>query len=305
LTPSSAVPILLDVDTGVDDAIAIAAALGSPRVELAAISSLAGNVDVEKTTANTLAVLDLLNAPEIPVHRGASRPLARSPRDASHFHGFDGLGETRLPVSRRIVGPDRGPAAIIRHALARPGELTLVCVGPLTNLAIALNVAPELPALLRSVVVMGGAFYRGGNVTRHAEFNIWADPEAASQVFVAPFQQLTVVGLDVTERVSVTREQWQALSKQTSVGANLTRLVCRRAFETRGDEVFHLHDPLAVAVAALPDLVQTRPSSVEVVLTGDEEGRTLARPGGTIKIADDVNGPRFEHWFRSALQFDS
>lgn len=305
MTSSSAAPILLDVDTGVDDAIAIAAALGSPDVDLVAISSLAGNVDVEKTTANTLAVLDLLNAADIPVHRGASRPLARSPRDAAHFHGFDGLGESRLPVSQRIVGPDRGPAAIIRYALARPGELTLVCIGPLTNLAIALNVAPELPVLLRSVVVMGGAFYRGGNVTQHAEFNVWADPEAASQVFSAPFQDLTVVGLDVTERVSVTRHQWQAMSEQTSVGANLVRLVCRRSFETREAEVFHLHDPLAVAVAALPDLVNTRPASVEVILTGDEEGRTLAQPGRTIRVAYDVDRPRFEHWFGTALQFDS
>lgn len=301
---ASKVPILLDVDTGVDDAIAIAAALGSPEIELVAITTVTGNVDVEKTTANTLAVLDWLEARDVPVHRGASRPLSRQPRDAAHFHGVDGLGESRLPVSGRGVGSDRGPAAIIRHALARPGELTLVCVGPLTNFAIAANVAPELPALLRSVVVMGGAFFQPGNVTPHAEFNIWADPEAASQVFSLPFPDLTVVGLDVTEGVSITREQWQAMGEEETRAARLVHRICRRSFETLGSDVFYLHDPLAVGVAAQPDMVTMVGSELEVILTGDEQGRTVARSPGSVKVADAVNAALFDDWFSRALRCD-
>ncbi len=301
MTAASRVPVLMDVDTGVDDAIALAAAVGTPEVELVAVSSVAGNVDVEKTTANTLAVLDVLGAPEIPVHRGASRPLVRMPRDAAHFHGADGLGESRLPLSRRDVGPDRGPAAIIRHVLARPGELTLVCVGPLTNLAIALNVAPELPQLFRSVVVMGGAFFQDGNITPHAEFNVYADPEAADQVFAAPFPDLIVVGLDVTEHVSISRAQWERMSNMDHDVAALVYRICRRSFKERGAEEFHLHDPLALAVAVCPDLVATRPSTVEVVTEGVEEGRTTARPGGGVSVAHTVDTQGFETWFWRAL----
>src|SRR5215211_5664258 len=152
------VPVILDVDTGTDDALALAYAVMSPRIDLIAATTVAGNVDIEKTTANTLTVLDWLGAADIPVHRGASRPLVRPHRDASYFHDEGGLGGARLPASTRMVGADRGPAALIRLASQRPGELTLVALGPLTNLAIALNVEPELPQLLKSVVVMGGAY---------------------------------------------------------------------------------------------------------------------------------------------------
>ena len=153
---SERVPLVLDVDTGTDDALALAYAVASPEIELVAITTVAGNVDVEKTTSNTLSVLDWLGAGDVSVHRGASRPLVRPHRDAIYFHDEGGLGGARLPTSTRSIGPDRGPAALIRLARQRPGELTLVALGPLTNLAIALNVEPRLPELLKSVVLMGG-----------------------------------------------------------------------------------------------------------------------------------------------------
>src|SRR3954451_25494874 len=176
-------PIILDVDTGTDDALALAFAVASPDVDLVAVTTVAGNVDVERATANSLAVLEWLGAGDVPVHRGASRPLVRPHRDASYFHDEGGLGGARLPTSMRSVGVDRGPAALIRLARQRPGELTLVALGPLTNLAIALNVEPSLPKLLKSVVIMGGAYTVPGNTTPAAEFNILVDPEAADQVF--------------------------------------------------------------------------------------------------------------------------
>src|SRR5215204_5409651 len=191
------VPIILDVDTGTDDALALAYAVASPKIDLIAATTVAGNVDIEKTTANTLSVLDWLGAADVPVHRGAGRPLVRPHRDASHFHGESGLGGAQLSTSTRSIGADRGPAALIRLARQWPGALTLVALGPLTNLAIALNVEPELTQLLKWVGIMGGAYTVPGNTTPAAEFNILVDPEAADQVFTAPFPNLTAVGLDV------------------------------------------------------------------------------------------------------------
>ncbi|MDQ3512576.1 MAG: nucleoside hydrolase [Chloroflexota bacterium] len=298
------IPVILDVDPGVDDAVALAAALGEPSLSIEAITTLAGNVGVEMTTANTLAILDWLGAPEIPVHRGASRPLIRTPHDATYFHGSDGLGESGFAVSTRALAADRGPAAIVRHAMARPGQITLVCLGPLTNLAIALNVVPWLPDLLRSVVVMGGAFERGGNVTPFAEFNVFADPEAAAQVFGAPFPDITVVGLDVTERVAIDRPGWERLRDSRGGAAELVYRMARRSFAERGVEVFALHDPLAVAVAARPDLVTTTGGRVDVALGEAERGKTTLRVGGETKVALEVNVTAFGEWFQAALGLD-
>ncbi len=284
-------PIILDVDTGTDDALALAYAVASPDVDLVAVTTVAGNVDVERATANSLAVLDWLGASHVPVHRGASRPLVRPHRDAANYHGESGLGSANLPRSEREIGPDRGPAAIIRMARERPGELTLVAVGPLTNLAIALNVEPRLPELLPSVVIMGGAFHVPGNVTPAAEFNIYVDPEAAGQVFAAPFSRLVAVGLDVTERVTLTRDDWNAASQQGDLPAAAALLgeVGRFAFSDLGHDNFALHDPLATAVAVAPELIRAEWATVVVDTEGDDEGRTRVAGPGNVQVAVDVD----------------
>jgi inosine-uridine nucleoside N-ribohydrolase len=285
------VPIILDVDTGTDDALALAYAVASPDLDLIAVTTVAGNVNVEQATANTLAVLDWLGADEVPVHRGASRPLVRPLSDATSFHGEDGLGSAQLPRSERDIGQDRGPAAIIRLARQRPGELTVVAVGPLTNLAIALNVEPQLPKLLRSLIIMGGAFHVPGNVTPAAEFNIAVDPEAAAQVFAADFSQLTAVGLDVTAQVTLTRDDWNAVNLQLDLppSASLLREVGKFAFTHLGRDSFALHDPLATAVAADPLLVEVEEATVEVETAGPEAGRTKVVGPGVVRIAIDVD----------------
>lgn len=295
--------LVLDVDTGIDDALALAFAVRSAAAELVAVTTLAGNVGVERTTANTMAVLDWLGASDIPVHRGASRPLVRDHRDATYFHDADGLGGANLPASRRSIGSDRGPAAIVRLAAARPGELTLVCVGPLTNLAIALNVEPDLPSLLRRVVVMGGAFTVPGNVTPAAEFNVFADPEAASQVFAAPLPDLTAIGLDVTQQTTLSRAIWEAADRRPAgdAAAQLVGRVCRQSFLDRGLESIYLHDPLAVAVALDPTLVATEAVQVEVQLHGAEEGRTRTGGSGPVRVAREVDPGRFLDRFGDAL----
>jgi purine nucleosidase len=300
---SERIPIILDVDTGTDDALALAYAVGSPSIDLVAATTVAGNVSVEKTTANTLAVLDWLGADRVPVHRGASRPLVRPHRDAIYFHHEDGLGGARLPASCRTVGADRGPAAIIRLALQRPGELTLVMLGPLTNLAIALNVEPSLAEQLRAVVVMGGAYTVPGNTTPVAEFNILVDPEAAQQVFAAPFRDLIAVGLDVTEQVALTRDDWNAVNAATSLPAagTLVREVGKFAFSTLSRHRFSLHDPLSVAIAVDPSLIQTEVASIEVEFDEPERGRTRIMGPGSVRVATTVDAERALDDFRSTL----
>lgn len=296
-------PLILDVDTGIDDALALAFAVRSASAELLAVTTLAGNVGVERTTANTLAVLDWLGASAVPVHRGASRPLVREPRNATYFHDADGLGGADLPPSGRAIGADRGPATIVRLASARPGEVTLVCLGPLTNLAIALNVEPTLRTLLREVVVMGGAFGVPGNVTPHAEFNVFADPEAAAQVFAARLPRLTVVGLDVTQQTALSRIAWEAADRAGpgDRAARLVAEVCRRAFVDRALDSVYLHDPLAVAVALDPSLLTVEEANVHVVLDGPEEGRTRADREGSVQVGRGVDAERFASRFVDTL----
>jgi inosine-uridine nucleoside N-ribohydrolase len=297
------VPVILDVDTGTDDALALGYAVASPRIELVAVTTVAGNVGVEKTTANTLAVLDWLGAGDVPVHRGASRPLVRPHRDAVYFHDEGGLGGAQLPPSTRSVGGDRGPAALIRLARLRPRELTLVTLGPLTNLAIALNVEPNLPELLKSVVVMGGAYSVPGNTTPAAEFNILVDPEAAEQVFTARFPTLTTVGLDVTERVALTRDDWDAVNAASTIPppATLLREVGKFAFSRLGREQFSLHDPLSVAVAIDPTLIDVRELAVAIDFVEPERGRTRIVGPGSVRVATSVDAQRALEEFRRTV----
>jgi len=300
---SERVPVVLDVDTGTDDALALAYAIASPRIELVAVTTVAGNVDLEKTTANTLSVLDWLGAGAVPVHRGASRPLVRPHRDAIYFHDQGGLGGARLPASSRSIGADRGPAALIRLARQRPGELTLVALGPLTNLAIALNVEPRLPELLKALVIMGGAYTVPGNTTPEAEFNILVDPEAADQVFTAPFPKMTAVGLDVTEQVALTRDDWDAVNTGSSLPrtATLLREVGGSAFSKLGRDQFALHDPLSVAIAIDPTLIEVRELAIAVDTVDPELGRTRITGPGTVRVAASVESVRALEDFRRTV----
>lgn len=293
--------IILDVDTGVDDALALGYAANMANVELLAVSTLAGNIDVINATENTRRVLAFIGAEAIPVHQGASRPIARPHRDAAHYHGQNGLGDAQLPETSTVLGPDRGPAAIIRLAHLYPGEVVLVAVGPLTNLAIALNVCPEMATALKRLVIMGGAYTVPGNVTPHAEFNIWADPEAAQQVFATPFSEAIAVGLDVSHQTLLLRESWQAASTSAEPLAQLMSHVCNRSFAVRGQAEFPLHDPLATAVAIDPSLVTCEWGNIDVVLEGPEEGRTIytPNPGGNWQVATAVDAPRFVNHFLS------
>ena len=298
---------ILDVDTGVDDALAIALALRHPRLQLEAVVTVVGNVSLDLTTRNTLRVLDWLGATDVPVARGADRPFAGPVREASHWHGADGLGGASLPDSTRTVIDD-GVGYLIDRLSAEPGELTLICTAPLTNVALAIRRRPEVVNAVREVVMMAGAARPPGNVTPVAEFNVYADPEAAAIVFQQPWR-LTMVGLDVTNQVLFSRSERDALSANTSREAMLVREVSRHLFDVRGVDTMALHDPLAVGVAIEPDLVTTLQQEVRVETRGElTAGQTVVdlRPNAPppvlpTHVCTGVDAARFKALFFETL----
>ncbi len=290
-------PLLLDVDTGVDDAMAIALATRLDDHQLVGITTVAGNVPLDFTTLNTQRVLEWLGV-DIPIYRGMSAPLARPLVSAGNVHGDDGLGGWNLPAPSIAISKLTAPEAIIRLAREHAGEIDFAFVGPLTNLAVAVLLAPDLPGLVSHLVIMGGAFFNPGNVTPEAEFNIYVDPEAAAIVAAAGFNA-TWVGLDVTHQTVLDRASWEGLSNATSSGAQLVREVCRRSFEVRDVEQVHLHDPLALAVVAWPDLIGGVPGEISIDVGAHARGRTRVSTfmDGTGQAARSVDVERFHSMF--------
>jgi len=303
----SKIPVIMDVDTGVDDAVAIALASRLPDLDLIGVTTVAGNVDVVRTTENSLRVLAMLGYDSVPVYRGMNRPLARAYHDASEFHGVSGLGDAEFPPSQVSVQAETAPEFIVRSVRERPGEITLIPVAPLTNIAVALALEPELPRLVKRVVIMGGAFLCPGNTTRYAEYNIWADPEAAAIVANSGLP-ITFVGLDVTHKAPLRKSLWSTLVGREGIESKMVYALCQRTFVTRGKDEFPLHDPLAVAVAAFPDLVTTEPWGVTVETgIGDQMGRTCLVKQPDVpqhQVAVAVNTDEFLTRFCQALSLE-
>jgi inosine-uridine nucleoside N-ribohydrolase len=261
-----ATPILLDCDPGHDDAIALLLALASPELELLGVTTVAGNQTLEKTTANAIRVLDFVGRDDVPVAAGAAAPLVREPFVAAYVHGETGLDGPDLPPPRR--------EPLQQHAVdfrTRTGAVTLVPTGPLTNVALLL--ALHADARPERIVLMGGATAEG-NVTPAAEFNIWADPEAAARVFASGIH-LTMVGLDVTHKALFTPAHEQRLEGQ--VGEMVRALLqfygaFHRQYGWNGSPI---HDAVAVAHVARSDLLEIVERGVKVD-TGPElsRGRT-------------------------------
>ena len=256
---TEATPILLDCDPGHDDAIALLLALSSPEVELRGVTTVAGNQTIEKTTANALRVLALAGREDVAVAAGADRPLVRERFVAAYVHGETGLDGTELPV------PTAHP--VEQHAVdflaERVGGATLVPTGPLTNVALLLARHPE--AQPERIVLMGGAIAEG-NVTPAAEFNVWADPEAAKRVFASGID-LTMVGLDVTHKALVTTQRKERLRRAGRVGravAELLDFYDRFHREVYGFDGSPIHDAVAVAHVIRPGLLETHKLNVEI-----------------------------------------
>ena len=269
------VPLLIDCDPGIDDAVALLLACASPELRLLGVTTAAGNVGLEHTTRNARRILTLADRPEVPVAAGAPRPLVRSqPARAAYVHGEDGVRGVELPEPAGPVDP-RHAVRLLADSVAGSAEpVTLLAVGPLTNLALFYAVHPELSARLDRLVVMGGSI-GAGNVTPAAEFNIWADPEAAYRVLTDPGLPrpvpTTLVGLDVTVTVPVDEEAIRRLAAGGPPGQAAAAMLgdaVEYYHRVRGTTSVAVHDAVAVVHVLRPDLLRTRSCAITVDCSG-------------------------------------
>jgi purine nucleosidase len=311
------VQIILDCDPGIDDAMAISylAALGPSRGVLAGVGSVHGNVPAPTGARNALQVLDVNGVSGVPVRIGAAKPLAQPLDTGEMVHGDDGLGGQADGKARAL--PEPGPAAeqIVRLAQQRPGEMTLVAIGPLTNIALALLLEPNLPDLIPHIVVMGGAVESAGNITPSAEANVWHDPEAAALVIEAQWRT-TFVSLDASMQTVLSDEQLEVLASATSARGKFVWAILQHYLDfyvpTLGRRTCPLHDPLAMALALDPDLATYRslPTHVEIA-PGPSRGATIADRRGNssqnvenwplVNYVDELDVERFQAMFLTAM----
>ncbi|WP_277810763.1 nucleoside hydrolase [Chromohalobacter canadensis] len=276
-----ATPLIFDTDPGVDDAQAIAIALAHPEIELLGMTTTYGNVDIDTATTNALLLAELANQ-RIPVAQGAAAPLIKLKHPApAHIHGDNGLGNHPLPVPSHRAETISAPQFIVEQVNARPGEVTLVAVGPLGNLATALQLDPGIVDRVKQVVVMGGSIREGGNVTPVAEANIFNDPHAAARVLTAGWP-LTLVGLDATHRCVLGPAQMDKIAAaQGKLGDVLAgSYAFYRAFYRTALDIDGCcpHDSCALAWLMRPELFTTARGHLNVVTDGDAEGQTLFAP---------------------------
>jgi ribosylpyrimidine nucleosidase len=292
LAPRSPTPIILDVDPGHDDALAILLAIASPAIDLRLISVVAGNQTLEKTLQNTLTVVSAAGAPAVPVAAGMDRPLVRTPVIAAHIHGQSGLDGPARPAITVEPSPRHAVDLILDTIRASSSPITLVPTGPLTNIAMAIRLAPSILARVERIVLMGGAVAYG-NRTPAAEFNIYADPEAAHVVFSSGVP-ITMVGLDVTHQtlaVPARRARLMAIGTPLAgfVG-DLIDFFGAQYHAFYGFEGPPLHDPCAVAQVIQPGMVRTQPMHVEIDLShGPSYGRTVCDRLGVLHRQPNVD----------------
>ncbi|MER6441914.1 nucleoside hydrolase [Streptomyces sp. NPDC001185] len=288
--------MVLDCDPGLDDALALMLALGDPEISLRAVTTVSGNVDVDSTTRNALALREFLGFPHLVVARGASSPLKRPPVYVPHLHGEQGIGAVRLPEPTLPASDRTAPDLLVELIGSSPGEIHLVATGPLTNIALALDLDPGLPGRVASFTIMGGSFTRG-NVTPAAEFNAFVDPEAARTVFAAGWQT-TMVGLDLTAQARAGADVLRRMAALGPLGRDVlvplaTYLAAHDGVD-RGGQI--LHDLCAVAYAARPDLFTTRAARVNVETAGEfTSGMTVVDfkspgPNALVPVTLDVEG---------------
>jgi purine nucleosidase len=299
------IPLILDVDTGIDDSLAILNVCASPEAELVAVTCVGGNVDAHQVELNTRSILELAGRLDVEVALGRDRPLVRPVETTPETHGPQGLGHAELPAPSRARSERNGVDLLIEEARRRPGEITLVTCGPLTNLALALLREPALPTLLKGWVLMGGAYRSRGNTEPTTEWNIHCDPEAAKIAFTLWGEsavanghgRAVALGLDVTELARILPDHVVALARAAgsrpddslalargedpmhathSVASNpIVRYIADALrfymeFHAHYDGFYgaFIHDALAVATALDPSLVETKPATVDVELAG-------------------------------------
>ena len=261
--------IIIDTDPGVDDAFAIFLAMTSPELKIEAITAVAGNVPLSVTLPNALRLVEIAGRTDIPVAAGAAAPLARRLISATDVHGENGLAGAEFPAPS--VKPVPEPAVDVLQSIIgkHPGEITLVCLGPLTNIAQALQADPGLAGKVAQITMMGGSL-SGGNMTPAAEFNFYVDPEAADIVFRSGVP-ITMVGLDVTERVTFTEKHLAMIEAGKGPVSMAAAKIARREFELarkRGAEGFHMHDPLAMSSLLDSEILRLEEYLIKIEIVG-------------------------------------
>jgi purine nucleosidase len=279
--------VVLDTDPGVDDALALLFALHSPEIGLVGVTTVAGNVPVDQGTRNARAILAAAGRHDVRVYQGADRPLVGRLTTATYFHGESGLGDLDLPDEPSLAGDCSATEFLLRAASDRDAPITVIAIGPLTNLALVSRLDPGWPLRVERIVIMGGAVSVAGNVTPVAEANVFSDPEAAA-IVLSSGAPITLVGLDVTMQTRLTPERWsraRVQAKQMSDAATVAAAGLLDFYVARAAALGvagpALHDPLAAAVAFEPDLVTAQRLDVAVECVGvHTRGQTVAWLGG-------------------------
>ena len=295
--------VIIDTDPGVDDAIAILMALAWPVVEVLGLTTVGGNVPLARTTRNALALLEYAGRTDIPVASGSARPISSSFGYAYAVHGVSGL-------TRRLPRPKTRPIDInaVDFLAARlrglPGQITLIALGPLTNLAWLTLRHPGVLEQTARLVVMGGAVNTPGNVTPYAEFNFYSDPEAAGMVLSSGVP-VTLVDLAVCRRVGIDRQGAEGLETNTLLGRLAAQLLANWFRRDPQRDQFEFYDPLALAVALEPSLASTYQASIKVEVTDpDRRGESLVTGlGGQVEVAQQVDNQRFFDLMERTLGF--
>ncbi|MBA3067425.1 MAG: nucleoside hydrolase [Hyphomonas sp.] len=288
-------PLIIDCDPGIDDAVMLMIAFASPRLDLRAITTVAGNVPLRLTSRNARMICERMGRSDVPVHAGCPRPILRKPVTAEDFHGESGIEGIGIFEPKAPLAPGHAVSELIaRLSAAPPLSQTVILSGPMTNLAAALVMAPEIARSIGHLVVMAGGDRIGGNITPYAEFNVFADPHAAAIVFDASIRT-TVLSLDVTHTVRAEAPRLASLRKvpgpEARMMADLLEAGNRLEARWKNGQMAPMHDPSTAVYLLAPEIFETRPCRVSVV----------TRPGaqfGRTKVMDTERGPH--HWATAA-----
>lgn len=297
-------PIIIDTDPGIDDAVAIAIALNSEELDVKLISTVAGNVDVEKTTRNALKLVTFLGK-ETPVAKGADRPLLKELETASDVHGESGMDGYEFPESQNKELSIHAVEALKKYILASPEKITLVPIAALTNIALLFTMYPEVKENIEEIVMMGGTLSRG-NTNSIAEFNTYVDPHAAQMVFQAGVP-ITMVGLDVTDTAVLTSVENEQIKTYGKVGEMFYALFQHY----RGGSLksgLKMHDVCAIAYLLQPEMFKTQLTHAEIQLEGPAAGAVITdlkmnyHTTTNVSVCLEIDVEKFRHWTLKELQ---
>lgn len=310
------VKMILDLDTGIDDAMALAYAVGCPDIELIGVVGIYGNVSLKTSVQNSLDLLDMLNRKDIPVFEGVAHAqntqnVYEASKVGKFIHGDNGLGNVAIAHSSRKIESQNGVDFMIESAKKYGKDLMIVAVGPMTNLNAAIKKEPKLGDMVGGIVIMGGALIVEGNVSPLAEANIFQDPFAANELFQSG-TRLTMVGLDVTQRTNLTKKDTQIWRDLGTVSGKAFADIVDYYIDAYGESAPELagcalHDPLAAAVAVHPDFVKTLGLHMKVGTTEKDWGRTIGEngkmnnPNPNVEVCVDVEVDEFVSHFMTTL----